>query len=251
MTWTAERRVLRVLAWISVAAGLMMLGSGCGDEATQRAETSSKRPTATGADPSAQASRGQGRSLPDEPGPLIPGRYTVDLFNSELSLTLGAGWQGLQAPSPEFTSILHADGSLIALVRVTRVVDPRARPGTNKQAAAQALQPPSNLNAWLEHHPRLRSTRRPAATIAGRRAERVDVTPVRGYRGPDCPVRCVALLVSSDAIAALHEGRWVRSYRFASLGRDFLVGVDAPAARFARAVTRAERILRTARFDER
>ena len=168
---------MRTSALICALAGVL-IGTGCGG--SEPAPTPDAPGASTGGVPRTDAA--PVRTIPQEPGPLAPGRYRLKLYNSDLSLTLGAGWESAGAHAPEFTSIFHADGSLIAFVRFTRVADPAGRPANEAAARRTSRTRPNSLIDWLQHHPRVQATGRRTVTLAGRRAERIDIKVIRGYR---------------------------------------------------------------------
>ena len=242
----------RALMVAMLVTAVVIFTTGCGAEdgggeaARSTEPTNATRPTT----PAVHA-------LPKAGGPLKPGRYRAKLFNSQVSFSVPDGWRSFGGNTPEFLTVGVSTSPFLAItfIRVTRVVDPASRP-LGEVFNRDLLPRPESLADWMEDHPRFATIRRPAVTIAGRRAERVDATPVRPYRNAGClgVGGCVALFGSEDgtleSIAAQPAGYTVRNYVFDSLGQDFVVGVTAPKKGFATFLPQAERVLAGARFEQ-
>ena len=215
-----------------------LLTAGCGDGG--RRDDARTRVTTT------STARDAVRRLSTAPGPLSAGQYSTTRFRPALSFALGSGWQSLgQGRGDLFFE--HADKSELAFGRLISVFNPAWVPSMGEDS--MLLASPNSVADLLGRHPRLTIVKRGRTMVSGVPVTYVDAVVRHGYRWRDCSRRCVLLFAFANYVAfSANEGQRFRTYVVGADETSLIITATANANRFAQAMRRIERVLKTVRL---
>jgi hypothetical protein len=176
---------------------------------------------------------------PPEDAPLV-----TRLFVPAVSLLPGTGWRAV-LDAPGSLTLDDGDPPGLRFVRVSAVFDPLTQKVTKL---------PKDLDAWILHHPLLRSQPPVPVSIGGIEGIQIDAEVVKApkvpyeMRGRLCPIPgCVGLLVAGTII----DGGVGSVFRFILMqvdGQDLMIEIDSLGSDWAAFLPRAQAVLRTVRF---
>jgi hypothetical protein len=220
----------------SLLAAAALTVSGCGGNADQ-SEAPPDRPEGTTA-------RAVMKGLPHQAGHepvLVPaGRYVTAQFRPPVSLTLGGGWRSYGERADGFT--LARGESLLGFVRIERVVDSRS---AGMRPRPEDIHPaPADLAAWLEAHPRLKTSGAAPVQVGGAAGVQIEATVSSGFSN------VARLFVSAaDEMLFVEAGERIRFFVIDVGSETVLIVLESPSQKdFEELLGPAEKVLASVRF---
>jgi hypothetical protein len=165
--------------------------------------------------------------FPIRAGTLPAGSYTTTVFQPRLTFTLDAGWNGMFPDDSDEIALESSSGVLLAITRVTKVVDPADR--------VTAVPVPDDLIAWFMTHPELTAEAPRPVSISGLSGQSVDVI-VTGGSEPD-------IFAYESGNMYIPSGVKVRYHVLPLDGPDLTIIVGAPPDEFAATIERVQPLL--------
>jgi hypothetical protein len=126
------------------AAALALVGA-CGGGGSTPNPTPTLSPTPTTAPtptPTASSTPTPEGSAPLRVGSLQPGRYHTNVFDPQVTFTLGSGWMNLFADDNDEVALERSGPAFLGFSRATQVV----------AADGQVMDAPEDLVGWLSEH---------------------------------------------------------------------------------------------------
>jgi len=238
--------------WVSVVGVVVVALVLAGGLAVALSERSSSPPSAKGTGTSvvAPSTTAASRPLPTEPGALAPGQYSPTVFNPDVLLGVGPGWEVAGKETPDSVQLGRRDApdGGLGLFFVDQVVDPTWTP--SQSPVAEAARPvPTAIVDWLKSVPGLTIDASGVSTTA-QPASFADFHINRGYPYPGANngcarTDCVLLFrnATRQTLVAAYAGYRNRCYFFPGSNGVLLFIVGARADQFDRFVAAANDVL--------